>query len=396
MNRIVQKDWLSPQVVRLRVEAPRVARHWRAGQFVILRPSENSERIPITIVEGSPSEGTITLVIQAVGATTEQVCRLEAGEFLASLVGPLGEPANVDKFGTVLCLGGGVGVAEVLPVARALRQAGNHVVVLAGARSAAYQILDAELREAADEVHWATDDGSVGFSGTVVDLMEDWRRRHSAVDAVFSIGPIPMMRAVAEHTRPWGVRCFASLNPVMIDGTGMCGGCRVLVGGKVRFACVEGPEFDAHQVDFDHLAKRNSAYREQERLALERAGRCAMDETQIGRLATRILEKICAVCPDRNVDGSCERLASGECSLLEKLPQAAEAVLKVSSDSMEPYIQSIRDNVCVKCDRSYADLSCDARRADRCMLDSYLPLVVEAIEEHFGRSFETAAVRLAR
>lgn len=385
MNRIVRKEWLAPNIVRIRVVAPQVAKRWHAGQFVIVRPTAEAERVPLTIVDGDAQEGLLTLVIQAVGATTNQICRLEAGESLANLVGPLGEPATVASFGTVWCVAGGVGVAEVLPVARALRQAGNYVVVVAGARSASHRILDAELRAAADEVHWATDDGSFGFPGTVVDLMSDLRRRGAHVDAVHVIGPIPMMRAAAELTRPWGIRAFASLNPIMIDGTGMCGGCRVLVGGAVRFACVEGPEFDAHQVDFDQLAKRNAAYREQERLALERVGRCAMNEAQIGALATRILNKICQVCPDRNVDGTCDRLAAGECTLLAKLPQAAEAILKVSSDHMEPYIQSIRDNVCAFCDIGYRDGTCTSRDTDRCMLNSYLPLVVEAIEEHFGR-----------
>lgn len=391
MNRIVHKEWLAPNIVRLRVMAPHIAKRWKAGQFVIIRPRADSERIPLTIVESAAREGTITLVIQAAGATSSQVCRLGAGESLHNLAGPLGEPATIGHFGTVWCVAGGVGVAEVLPVARALREAGNYVAVLAGARTASVRILDAELRATADEVHWATDDGSYGFPGNVVDLMTDLRHRGAHVDAVHVIGPIPMMRAAAELTRPWGIRAFASLNPVMIDGTGMCGGCRVLVGGAVRFACVEGPEFDAHQVDFDQLAKRNAAYREQERLALQRVGRCAVNETQIGSLATRILDKICQVCPDRNVDGSCNQLAAGECTLLAKLPQAAEAILKVQSDHMEPYIQSVRDNVCHFCDLRYPDGSCDSRVTDRCVLDSYLPLVVEAIEEHFGRSLQPGA-----
>jgi ferredoxin--NADP+ reductase len=366
--------------------APQVAKRWRAGQFVIIRPTPESERIPLTIVAGDAREGTLTLVIQEVGATTQEACRLQVGQSLANLVGPLGEPATVESFGVIWCVAGGVGVAEVLPVARTLREAGNYVVVLAGARSASRRILDAELRAAADEVHWATDDGSAGFPGTVVDLMSHLRRRGSRVDAIHAIGPIPMMRAAADLTRSWGIRAFASLNPIMIDGTGMCGGCRVLVGGAVRFACVEGPEFDAHQVDFDQLAKRNAAYREQERLALERVRRCAMNEMEVGRLATRMMDRICRVCPDRNVDGTCDRLADGECTLLAKLPQAAEAVLRVSSEYLEPYIQSIRDHVCVHCDLHYADGSCDARKTDHCMLNSYLPIVVEVIEEHFGRT----------
>lgn len=271
MNRIVQKEWLTPQVARLRVEAPRIARRWKPGQFVILRPTPGSERIPLTIVESSADEGTITLVVQIAGKTTAVTAHLDPGQSLADLVGPLGEPANVALFGNVVCAGGGVGVAEVLPVARGLRSAGNRVVTLCGARSAAQIILAEELREAADEVEWATDDGSAGFTGTVVGLMRQWRWERSAhVDAVFCIGPVPMMKAVAELTRLWAVRTFASLNPIMVDGTGMCGGCRVTVGGQVRFACVEGPEFDAHQVDFDELAARNRAYLAQERQALER------------------------------------------------------------------------------------------------------------------------------
>ncbi|MBI3667470.1 MAG: sulfide/dihydroorotate dehydrogenase-like FAD/NAD-binding protein [Acidobacteria bacterium] len=271
MNRIVQKEWLTPEIVRLRVEAPRIAKRWKAGQFVIIRPTKEGERIPLTIVEGSQNDGTITLVVQVVGKTTAVTANLKAGEFLEDLLGPLGEPATVKLFGTVLCVGGGVGVAEVLPVARALQSAGNRVIALCGARSGGKMILDAELQEAADELLWATDDGSSGFHGNVAELMRFWKWDRSAhVDAVFSIGPIPMMKAVAVLTRVWEVQCFASLNPIMVDGTGMCGGCRVSVGGKVRFACVEGPEFDAHQVDFDELAIRNRAYFEQEKMVAER------------------------------------------------------------------------------------------------------------------------------
>jgi ferredoxin--NADP+ reductase len=211
------------------------------------------------------------MVVQAIGKTTRVTNARQAGEALADLVGPLGEAAKIENVGRVVCVGGGVGVAELLPVARAFREAGNHVTALCGARSVAHIILDEELRAAADEVIWSTDDGSNGFRGTVVDLMRSWREKQPAPpELVHVIGPIPMMRAAANLTREWGVRTYASLNPIMVDGTGMCGGCRVTVGGKVRFACVEGPEFDAHQVDFDELARRTSAYRPQERMALER------------------------------------------------------------------------------------------------------------------------------
>jgi ferredoxin--NADP+ reductase len=210
------------------------------------------------------------MVVQAVGKTTRITVAKQEGEYFADVVGPLGEPASIEKAGHVLCVGGGVGVAELLPVARAFRQAGNFVTAMCGARTASLRILDEELRQAADEVIWATDDGTAGFHGNVVQCMAAWRAQQNAPPAtVHVIGPIPMMRAAADLTRQWGVPTFASLNPIMIDGTGMCGGCRITVGGKVRFACVEGPEFDAHQVDFDELIRRTNAYRTQERLVLE-------------------------------------------------------------------------------------------------------------------------------
>jgi len=271
-NRIVARRWLAPEIAWLEVEAPEIAHHWKAGQFVIVRPTAASERMPLTIVGGDANRGTIILVVQEVGKTSRQMVSLETGNRIAGLLGPLGRPATVSRFGQVWCVAGGVGAAEVLPVARAFRKAGNHVTALCGARSTGHMILDRELRSTADEVFWSTDDGSGEFRGTVVDLMRAWRRRHPDAPAVAHvIGPIPMMRAAAALTREWGVPTFASLNPIMVDGTGMCGGCRVAVGGKVRFACVDGPEFDAHEVDFDELARRNQAYLEQERLVLDLA-----------------------------------------------------------------------------------------------------------------------------
>jgi len=270
MNRIIRKEMLTPEIALLEVEAPRIARRWKAGNFIIIRPTPVSERIPLTIVDGSLERGTITMVVQAIGKTTRVTCALEEGDSLADLVGPLGEAASVECVGRALCLGGGVGVAELLPVAKAFREAGNYTVAMCGARTDSLRILDKELREAADEVLWATDDGSFGFHGNVVQYMQSWvAAQERKPGVVHVIGPIPMMRAAAEVTRPWGVRTYASLNPVMIDGTGMCGGCRVTVGGKVRFACVEGPEFDAHEVDFDELARRNRAYSLQEKQVLE-------------------------------------------------------------------------------------------------------------------------------
>ena len=268
--RIISRMQIAPDTYTIEVEAVDIARHWRPGQFVVLRPSPESERIPLTLVDGDLSGGTIRLIFQAIGKTTRTLASLRTGDSVADILGPLGTPATAEHFGTVWCVGGGVGVAELLPVARALRQKGNHVVALVGARAASRMILDEELHSAADEVHWATDDGSHGFHGNVVDLMRHWRAQsHLAPRFVHVIGPIPLMRFAAQLTREWGVQTVASLNPIMVDGTGMCGGCRVSVAGKPVFACVDGPEFDAHQVDFDLLTLRNRAYMAEEKMVLE-------------------------------------------------------------------------------------------------------------------------------
>jgi glutamate synthase (NADPH) small chain len=266
-NQVIEKRWLTPDSALLRIAAPEIARHGQAGQFIILRPTPESERIPLTLVEMNPQEGWITLVVQAIGKTSRTTARLKAGDALADLLGPLGQAAHIEKAGHVLCLAGGVGVAELLPVARAFRATGNRVTALCGARSKHLIILNVELQAVVDELLWATDDGTAGLHGTVVDLMKAWREKNPGkIGAAHVIGPIPMMRAVAALTRKWGVKTVASLNPVMVDGTGMCGGCRVTVDGKVKFACVDGPEFDAHAVDFEELARRNRAYADQERI----------------------------------------------------------------------------------------------------------------------------------
>lgn len=270
-NLVISKRLLTPEIARLEVEAPEIAKHWKAGQFIILRPTPESERIPLTLVAGDAERGTIQIVVQALGKTSRQTISLEPGERIADLLGPLGQPATIENVGHVVCVAGGVGVAEVLPVARAFRAAGNKVTALCGARSTAHIILDEDLREACDEVMWATDDGSGHFHGNVVQLMRHWKELNpdAKVGTVHVIGPIPMMRFAAELTREWGVPTFASLNPIMVDGTGMCGGCRVTVGSEVKFACVDGPEFDAHLVDFDELTRRNRAYLDQEKVVLE-------------------------------------------------------------------------------------------------------------------------------
>jgi glutamate synthase (NADPH/NADH) small chain len=269
-NRILAKRLITPEIAWFEVQATGIARHWQPGQFVIVRPRADSERIPLTIVDGDAGKGSIILVIQAVGKTSRVTVALEPGEVLEDVLGPLGQAASIENVGHVLCVAGGVGVAELLPVARAFRRAGNRVTALCGARSKAQIILDAELQAVADEVQWATDDGSAGLHGTVVDLMRAWKAAQSSpLGAAHVIGPIPMMRAAAALTREWGVHTLASLNPIMVDGTGMCGGCRVTVGDKVKFACMDGPEFDAHKVDFEELTRRTRAYLEQERLTRE-------------------------------------------------------------------------------------------------------------------------------
>jgi ferredoxin--NADP+ reductase len=265
--RIVEAAFLAPDVKRFRVEAPRVARRRRAGQFVIIRLHEHGERIPLTIADADPVSGTVTLIVQGIGKTTKLMNRLEAGDALLDLVGPLGQPSEVERFGTVAVIGGGVGTAIAWPTAVAFKEAGNRVLSILGARNRDLILLEDEMRKVSDLLIVTTDDGSYGHKGLVTDALATLIAREP-VDRVLAIGPVPMMRAVAEVTRPQGIKTIVSLNSIMVDGTGMCGGCRVLVGGTSRFACVDGPEFDAHDVDFAVLQQRNAAYRQAERESL--------------------------------------------------------------------------------------------------------------------------------
>jgi ferredoxin--NADP+ reductase len=257
-------------VTFFRIKAPRIARKQKAGQFAILRVHENGERIPLTIAESDPKSGTISLIVQGVGKTTKLLCTLEPGMAISDVVGPLGKPSEVQQYGTVVVIGGGVGTAIAYPTAQALKEAGNHVIMIIGGRTKELVILENEARAASNELYVTTDDGSYGEKGLVTDKLRQLIGAGPPIHLVLAIGPIPMMRAVAEMTRPFGIRTLVSLNPIMVDGTGMCGGCRVLVNGQSKFACVDGPEFDAHQVDFEMLAKRNTTYRTAERTALER------------------------------------------------------------------------------------------------------------------------------
>ncbi|HEX3127027.1 MAG TPA: sulfide/dihydroorotate dehydrogenase-like FAD/NAD-binding protein [Thermoanaerobaculia bacterium] len=265
---IVEARFLAPDVKLFRIEAPRVARKRRPGQFVIVRIHEEGERIPLTIADSSAEDGTVTLIVQGIGKTTKLMNLLEAGDSLLDLVGPLGRPTDVERFGTVVVVGGGVGAAIAYPSAVALKKAGNRVITILGARSRDLLILEEELGAVSDLLIVTTDDGSYGYRGLVTGPLAA-RIADEPIDRVIAIGPIPMMRAVAETTRQHGIPTIVSLNPVMVDGTGMCGGCRVQVGGESRFACVDGPEFDAHEVDFRVLQQRNAAYRKEERDSLD-------------------------------------------------------------------------------------------------------------------------------
>ena len=259
---IIEARFLAPEVKLFRVAAPRIAKKRQAGQFVIVRLHEDGERIPLTIA-GSAADGTITLIVQGIGKTTKLMNRLAAGDALLDVVGPLGQPSEVELFGTVAVVGGGVGTAIAYPTAVALQQAGNRVLGILGARTRDLVILEEEMAAVCDRLVVTTDDGSHGRRGMVTEALAE-AAAAERIDRVLAIGPIPMMRAVAEATRPLGIKTIVSLNSIMVDGTGMCGGCRVLVAGSSKFACVDGPEFDAHEVDFEVLQRRNAMYREAE------------------------------------------------------------------------------------------------------------------------------------
>ncbi len=273
MFRIVTKKELAPRIKLFEVEASDIARKARPGQFIILRIDEEGERIPLTIADYDRKRGTITIIFQEVGKTTELLGQLEAGDFIQDFVGPLGCPSEIENFGTVVCIGGGVGVAPVFPIARALKEAGNRVISIIGARSREMLIWESEMRKASTELLVATDDGSYGIKGFVTDVLGEVLNREK-VDRVIAIGPAVMMREVCRVT-PESIPTIVSLNPIMVDGTGMCGACRVEVGGRTRFACVDGPEFDGHQVNWELVLKRAKMFVEEERIALERGGcRC--------------------------------------------------------------------------------------------------------------------------
>ena len=277
MHRILARQTLSPNVTRLDVHAPRIAQIRQAGQFVIVHLAENAERIPLTIADSNPETGAISLVIQAVGKSTHELVGLNIGDSIRDVAGPLGHPTEMIAAGHALCIGGGVGTAVVHPIAQGLHQRGVRVTSVIGGRSREWVIFERELQRYG-QVVVCTDDGSYGRKGFVTDAAKEILAADK-VDMVYAVGPVPMMRAVANLTRTFGVHTIVSLNPVMIDGTGMCGGCRVSLGGETRFACVDGPEFDGHLVNFDELQDRLSTYREFEQRSIAcAAGTCRMEK----------------------------------------------------------------------------------------------------------------------
>ena len=287
---LIEKTTIAPKVTRYVIYAPDIARRRRPGQFVIVRLHEGAERIPLTIADADPEAGTITLIVQEVGKSTAEMAHvLMEGDVFADVLGPLGMPTHIEKVGRVVGIGGGIGVAPLHPIAQGFKQAGNEVIGILGARSKDLMIMEEEMRRTCDRVRIVTDDGTYGDKGLVTDALQAEIDENGMPDLVIAIGPLVMMRAVAELTRPLGLKTLVSLNPIMVDGTGMCGGCRVTVGGHVKFVCVDGPEFDAHGVDFDELFRRQRFYVPQERESYEAFKREHQHESG-GRRLRRMIE----------------------------------------------------------------------------------------------------------
>lgn len=266
MFKITRKKELNKYIKLYDIEAPFIAQKYKPGQFIILKIDEKGERIPLTVADVDRKRGTITIIVQEVGKSTKQLGLLKVGDTIQDVIGPLGNPADIEKFGKVVCIGGGVGVALLYPQAKALKEAGNEVISIIGARTKDLIILEDEIRKVSDTLHVTTDDGSYGRKGLVPDVLKELLKKEK-VDRVITIGPAIMMMVVAEVTRPYTIKTIASLNSIMVDGTGMCGGCRVSVDNKTKFACVDGPDFDAHLVDFKLLIERQKTYIEEEKMS---------------------------------------------------------------------------------------------------------------------------------
>lgn len=268
MYKVVRKERLADVVTLLEVEASAIAVKARAGQFVIIRQAENTERIPLTLSDWNQSAGTITIIFQHIGRSTYELAQIEPGDGIRDVVGPLGKATEIEKFGTVVCVGGGIGVAELRPIARAMKEAGNTVISIIGARDKSLIILEDDMKASSSELYVTTDNGSYGRQGFVSNVLDDLINEGRKIDLVYAIGPVPMMKAVAAQTKPHNLKTMVSLDAIMIDGTGMCGACRVTVGGQTKFTCVDGPDFDAHEVDWDELVARKKMYLGEEKQTL--------------------------------------------------------------------------------------------------------------------------------
>ncbi len=270
MYKIVKKEILNPSVVLMDVYAPDIARTCKAGQFIVLRIDEVGERIPLTIADFFPEEGLVRIVTQTVGYTSRKLMNMKQGESLLDFIGPLGQESEIENYGTVLCVGGGLGIAPMFPIARELKKAGNKVITIVGARNKELLIWEDVLKEVSDEIYVTTDDGSYGRKGLVTDVAKEIMEREK-IDHAWAIGPVVMMKFTALLTKKYNVPTIVSMNPIMVDGTGMCGACRLEVDGKTKFACVDGPEFDGHKVDWDLSMRRMNIYKAKEEIALEKA-----------------------------------------------------------------------------------------------------------------------------
>jgi ferredoxin--NADP+ reductase len=263
MNEVLEKTYLSEKVVKLEIRAPRIAQKRLPGHFVIIRINEKGERIPLTIASSNSKKGTITLIVQDIGVTSNKVAALEVGDIITDISGPLGQPTEIDYVGTVLCAGGGVGLAPLLPIIEGMKQKGNRVISILAARTKELLILENEIRQFSDEVHIVTDDGSYGRKGLITEEIENIISKEK-IDIAITIGPAIMMKYASIVTKKYKISTWASLNSIMVDGTGMCGACRITVGGETKFVCIDGPEFDAHKVDFDELLMRLNTYKDEE------------------------------------------------------------------------------------------------------------------------------------
>jgi len=270
MYEIVKSEKLTPDVIKLEIRAPHIARKAKAGQFIMVTPTEHGERIPLTMADFSPEKGTVTIAALEIGKTTRELGRMKAGDQVFSLVGPLGLPTHLQKYGNVVSIGGGIGLALMYPVVRAIRQGGNRTINIIGAKNEKLLIYEKEIQSVSDEFYVCTDDGSKGHHGFVSDVLKKMIAENKKIDLIYAVGPIIMMKVIANITKPYNIPTIVSLNPIMVDGTGMCGSCRVIVSGETKFGCVDGPEFDGHKVDFDNLTARNRRYMPEEQIALKK------------------------------------------------------------------------------------------------------------------------------